>query len=57
MNVSDDFNRERLGIEAGFSLAVRRLARALDKSSNGETNWRALRCDNGSEYISHKLLK
>jgi len=54
-NVIDDFNREGLGIEVGFSLPATRVIRAL----NQIIEWRGLpcviRCDNGPEYVSELL--
>jgi len=55
-NVIDDFNREGLGMEIDFSLPAERVIRALDQI----IEWRGLpqeiRCDNGPEYISDKVL-
>ena len=54
-NAIDDFNREGLCIEVDFSLPSERVIRAL----NQVIEWRGkpdnIRCDNGPEYISHKL--
>ena len=52
-NVLDDYKREGLAIEAGFSLPSIRVIRSLEQL----IEWRgapvALRCDNGPEFISH----
>lgn len=56
-NVIDDFNREGLDITVDFSLPAERVIRSL----NQIIEWRGkpcmIRCDNGPEYISHKLQK
>ena len=54
-NVIDDFNREGLGIEIDFSLPTERVIRALDQIIEWRGKPRAIRSDNGPEYISHKL--
>jgi putative transposase len=56
-NVIDDFNREGLGIEAGFSLPAERVIRALDQIIEWRGQPAAIRCDNGPEYISDLLQK
>jgi putative transposase len=56
-NVIDDFKREGLAIEAGYSLPALRVIRAL----NNLIDWRGkptiIRCDNGPEFISHEFTK
>ena len=54
-NVIDDFNREGLGIEVDFSLPAPRVIRALDQVIEWRGKPKALRCDNGLEYISATL--
>ena len=54
-NVLDDFNREGLGIEAGFSLPAVRVIRALDQIIEWRGKPDSLRCDNGPEFISQNL--
>lgn len=54
-NVIDDFNREGLGIEIDFSLPAERVIRSLDQIIEWRGKPIAIRCDNGPEYISHKL--
>lgn len=55
-NVIDDFNREGLAIDADFSLPAARVVRSLDQIIEWRGKPKAIRCDNGPEYIS-KLLK
>ena len=54
-NVIDDFNREGLAIEVDFSLPAQRVIRALDQVIEWRGKPKALRCDNGPEYISATL--
>lgn len=55
LNIIDDFNRESLAIEVDTSLPCLRLIRVLQKLV-GERGCPAnIRCDNGPEFISHKL--
>lgn len=54
-NVIDDFNREGLCIEVDFSLPAPRVIRALDQIIEWRGKPRAIRCDNGPEYISNLL--
>ena len=56
-NVIDDFNREGLGIEVDISLPALRVIRALDQIIEWRGKPKAIRCDNGPEYISHALVK
>ena len=56
-NVLDDFNREGLGIEADFSLPAQRVTRVLDQIIEWRGKPRAIRCDNGPEYISAHLAE
>lgn len=55
-NVLDDFNREGLGIEIDFSLSTERVIRALSQIIEWRGKPKAIRCDNGPEYISQHLL-
>ncbi len=55
-NVLDDFNREGLGIEVDLSLPSGRVIRALEQIIEWRGKPRAIRCDNGPEYISGVLL-
>lgn len=54
-NVIDDYNREGLTIEVGFSLPSGRVIRALDQAIEWRGKPAAIRCDNGPEYISQEL--
>lgn len=55
-NVIDDYNRECLTIDVGLSLPSERVIRALDQIIEWRGAPKVIRCDNGPEYISHKLL-
>ena len=54
-NVIDDFNREGLCIDVDFSLPAERVIRSLEQIMEWRGKPRALRCDNGPEYISVAL--
>ncbi len=54
-NVIDDYNREGLGIEIDFSLPAERVIRALNQIIQWRGKPKAIRCDNGPEYISKRL--
>ncbi len=51
----DDFNREGLGIEVDFSLPAERVIRCLEQIIEWRGQPKALRCDNGPEYVSGVL--
>jgi putative transposase len=55
LNILDDFNREAVAQEISMSMPAERVIRILEKViwSNGKPE--AIRCDNGPEFISHKL--
>lgn len=55
-NVIDDYNREGLSIEVDFSLPADRVIRALERVIEWRGKPESLRCDNGPEYISQKLI-
>lgn len=55
-NVIDDYNREGLTIDVDFSLPSVRVIRALDQIIEWRGKPYAIRCDNGPEYISQKLI-
>src|SRR5690606_34319979 len=55
-NVLDDFNREGLGIAVSPSLPAARAMRSLGPGIQCRGKRRAIRCDNGPEYISGALL-
>jgi putative transposase len=54
-NVLDDFNRESLAIEVDTSLPSLRVIRVLEKLIEQRGCPAIIRCDNGPEFISHKL--
>jgi putative transposase len=54
-NVIDDFNREGLIIDADISLPAERVIRSLEQIIEWKGKPKAIRCDNGPEYISRKL--
>lgn len=54
-NVMDDFNRESLAIEVDTSLPSLRVIRVLEKLIKKRGKPANIRCDNGPEFISHKL--
>ena len=56
LNVLDDFNREGLGLEVDFSLPAERVVRALEQIIEWRGCPKEIRCDNGPEYISARLL-
>lgn len=56
-NVIDDFNREGLCIEVDFSLPSERVIRALEQIIEWRGKPKAIRCDNGPEYISSIIIE
>jgi len=54
-NVIDDYNREGLSIDVDFSLPSARVIRSLENIIEWSGKPSAIRCDNGSEYISQQL--
>lgn len=55
LNILDDFNRESLAIEVDTSLPSLRVIRVLEKLIATRGCPASIRCDNGPEFISHKL--
>ena len=55
LNIIDDFNREGLTIEVDLSLPADRVVRTLNQIIEWRGKPKAIRCDNGPEYISNKL--
>ena len=55
LNIMDDFNRESLAVEVDTSLPSLRVIRVLQKLIEQRGIPANLRCDNGPEFISHKL--
>lgn len=56
-NVIDDFNREALGIEIDCSLPSERVIRALRQIIGWRGRPKAIRCDNGPEYLSTAIIE
>ena len=56
LNVIDDFNREGLAIEVDMSLPTTRVIRTLNRIIEWRGKPKVIRCDNGPEYTSGKLL-
>ena len=56
LNVVDDFNRKGLEIEIDFSLPSERVVRTLEQINEWRSCTQEIRCDNGPEYISVRLL-
>ena len=54
-NVIDDFNRESLAVEVDTSLPCLRVIRVLEQLIAQRGQPANIRCDNGPEFISHKL--
>ncbi len=54
-NVIDDYNRECLCIEVDHSLSAQRVIQSLEHLIEWRGKPKAIRCDNGPEYISHLL--
>jgi putative transposase len=55
LNVIDDFNRQSLVVEVDTSLPSLRVIRALERLISERGIPANIRCDNGPEFISHKL--
>src|SRR5690554_2165832 len=55
-NVIDDFNRECLAIDVDLSLPSARVIRSLEQDIEWRGKPKAIRCDNGPEYISGELI-
>jgi putative transposase len=54
-NVVDDYNREGLNIDVDLSLPARRVIQSLERLIQWRGKPKAIRCDNGPEYISQTL--
>ena len=57
LNVLDDFNREGLCIEVGFSLPAERVRQRLNQIIEWRGQPPQIRVDNGPEYVSGKLME
>ncbi len=56
-NVLDDYNREGLGIEVDRSLPSLRVIRTLERIIEWRGKPKAIRCDNGPEYVTVALME
>jgi putative transposase len=56
LNVLDDFNREGLAIEVDFSLPGERVVQTLERIIEWRGEPKAIRGDNGPEYLSTVLV-
>lgn len=57
LNILDDYNRESLAIEVDTSLPSLRVVRVLENLIAARGCPVSIRCDNGPEFISHKLAE
>jgi putative transposase len=57
LNILDDYKREGLALEAGFSLPTIRVIRVLDNLLEWRDKPKVFRCDNGPEFISHEFTR
>ena len=57
LNILDDFNREGLAIDVDFSLPAARVVRSLSQVIAWRGKSAMIRVDNGSEYVSGKLIE
>lgn len=57
LNVIDDYNREGLAMEVDFSLPSDRVIRVLEQIIEWRGKPKAIRSDNGPEYISSSIKK
>ena len=55
-NVVDDFAREGLAIEIDTSLGAERIVRVLENLLAWRGPPRAIRCDNGPEFLAHRFV-
>ncbi len=55
LNVIDDYRREGLVIEPGFSLPSLRVIRVMEQLLEWRDQPSIIRCDNGPEFISHEF--
>ena len=56
LNFIDDFNREALAIEAGFSLSASWVVRTQEQIIKCRRKSKVIRCDNGPEYTCNTLI-
>ena len=55
LNILDDFDRTAIGQEISMSMPADRVIRILEKIIWTKGKPKAIRCDNGPEFISHKF--
>lgn len=55
LNIMDDYNRESLAIEVDTSLPSLRVIRVLERLIEYRGKPKAIRVDNGPEFISERL--
>ena len=55
-NVIDDYNREGLAIDVDLSMPSLRVIRSLEQVIEWRGKPAAIRCDNGTEYLSGELV-
>ena len=56
-NIIDDFKREGLVIDAGYSFPAIRVIRSLNQLIEWRGKPSVIRCDNGPEFISHEFTQ
>lgn len=56
-NVIDDYNRESLCLDVDFSMPSKRVIQSLERIIEWRGKPKAIRCDNGPEYISDVLAE
>ena len=57
LNILDDFNRDGLAIDVGFSLPAAWAVRSLDQVIVSRGKPAVIRVDNGPKYVSGKLIE
>lgn len=57
LNIIDDFNREALRIELNFSIGSNLVIKILERLSFEHGKLKAIRVDNGPEFVSSALLE
>ncbi len=55
LTIVDDFTRECVTIEVDFGISGERVTRVLDRISETRGRPKAIRCDNGPEFVSNAL--
>lgn len=57
LNIIDDYNREALAVEADYSHSGHSVVRALEQIISCKGKPLEIRCDNGPEFLSNKLVE